>query len=332
MIGRLPLGNRPTAWPFFLLLTAVLMLAGCGGEGGENGAAEGPEDDTPFVSSGEIHRAFDGVEEKLTLAYDETFAGLLGDTEIAATFDETGDMFIGRVRNEASAAVCDVSIAVVLDPAMAGETALDLPLIAGLRAGERSNFTVPASAMSFSQWTLQVETFMCSSAPAGGASGEGSEGGGEGSAGEHGGGSEGSEGAEHGTGGEHGGGGEGSGEHGSGGEGSEGGGEGGGESGEEANPSIPVTDPYAGENAGQTFDFRYEAATGLFRGTVANTSAGLICDSRTEIHLGTPMGVVELGPTIREDLEPGDVLYVVMYQDGPEPDTYILHPEASACP
>ena len=42
--------------------------------------------------------------------------------------------------------------------------------------------------------------------------------------------------------------------------------------------------------------------------------------------------MVELGPTIPEDLEPGEVLYVVMYQDGLEPQTYILHPEASACP
>ena len=101
---------------------------------------------------------------------------------------------------------------------------------------------------------------------------------------------------------------------------------GGGESVHSDRPSLP------GENAGQTFDFTYDTGTGLFRGTVENTSTGLISDSRTEIHLGTAMGVVELGPTIREDLEPGDVLYVVMYQDGPEPDTYILHPEASPCP
>ena len=85
-------------------------------------------------------------------------------------------------------------------------------------------------------------------------------------------------------------------------------------------------------NAGQSFDFRYEAHTGLFRGTVENTSGALVCASRTEIHLVTPAGVVELGPTIPQDLEPGDVLYVVMYQDGPPPDTFILHPEASACP
>ena len=217
----------------------------------------GQADDAPFVSGNVSHGAFDGVHEALTLERRETFAGLLGDTEIVATFDETGDTFIGRVRNEASEAVCDVQVAVVLDPGMGSETALEVPQIAGLRVGERGSFELQAG-------------------------GEGSEGGGE--------------------------------------------------SGEEANPSIPIDRPYAGENAGQTSDFAYDTGTGLFQGTVENTSTGLICDSRTEIHLGAALGVVELGPTIPEHLAPGDVLYVVMYQDGPEPHTYILHPEASPCP
>ena len=69
--------------------------AGGGNEGGDTG---GNGDDAPFVSSGAVHGAFDSVEEALTLAYDETFAGLLGDTEIAATFDETSETFIGRRR------------------------------------------------------------------------------------------------------------------------------------------------------------------------------------------------------------------------------------------
>ena len=303
-----------------LVFAFALGVAGCG-SGGENGDMGEGGDDTPFVSSGTVRGEFDGVAEALTLEYDETFAGLLGDTEIAATFDEASEAFVGRVRNEASEAVCDVGVALVLDPGTANERVVEEaspgePLqIDGLRSGSRHGFTLPAPGMSFSQWTVQVETFTCASAPAGGASSEGSEGG-EGSA-EHGAAGEGSEGGEHG-----------------GGEGSEGGGEGseGGESGEEANPSIPIGDSYAGVNAGQTFDFGYEADTGLFRGTVENTSASLVCASRTEIHLGTPSGVVELGPTIPEDLEPGDVLYVVMYQDGPEPQTCILHPEASACP
>ena len=314
--------NRRSTWLFLVLfLTLSVIAAGCGGEDGENGDMDGNGDDAPFISSGAIHGEFDGAREALTLEYDETFAGLLGDTELAATFDEATDTFIGRVRNEASEAVCDVRIAVVLDPDMGNETALDIPLVSGLRAGERSNFEFQVDGTSFSEWTVQVETFTCASAPAGGASGEGSEGGGDGSGDEHGAGSEGSEGGGEGSGGE----------HGAGGEGSEGGSEGGDESGDEASPPISIDDPYADTIGGQAFEFAYETGTRLFRGNVRNTSAGLICDSRTEIHLGTPMGVIELGPTIPEDLEPGDELNVVMYQDGPDPDTYILHPEASPC-
>ncbi|MCY4562894.1 MAG: hypothetical protein OXE40_00260 [Gammaproteobacteria bacterium] len=299
--------NRRSTWLFLVLfLTLSVIVAGCGGDDGENGDMDGNADDAPFISSGAIHGQFDGAKEALTLEYDETFAGLLGDTEIAATFDEATDTFIGRIRNEASEAVCDVRIAVVLDPDMGSETVLDIPLVSGLRAGERSNFEFQVDGTSFSEWTVQVETFTCASAPAGGASGEGSEAGGEGSGGEHGAGGEGAE-------------------------GSEGGSEGGGESGDEASPPISIDDPYADTIGGQAFEFAYETGTRLFRGTVRNTSAGLICDSRTEIHLGTPMGVIELGPTIPEDLEPGDELNVVMYQDGPDPDTYILHPEASPC-
>ena len=355
MTRKILIRNARSAVAIVFLMLA-LGVAGCGGEDGENGdelggehgaggeaGMEGPVDDAPFVSSGMTHGMFDGVHEALTLQYGETFAALLGDTEIAATFDDDAEMFRARLRNEASEAVCDVRVAVVLDPSTANERIVGgaspgSPLqIDGLTARGRHGFTVPVSAMSFSQWTVEVESYTCASAPAGSAPGEGSEGG-DGSGGEHGAGGEGSEGAEHGVGGEHGaggehgGGGEGSGEHGAGGEGSGEASEGGGESGEEANPSIPIEQPYAGMNAGQTFDFRYEADTGLFRGTVENTSDALVCASRTEIHLGTPTGVVELGPTIREDLEPGDVLQVVMYQDGPEPETYILHPEASACP
>ena len=169
-----------------LSLAALLVLAGCGGDDGENSDMGEQADDAPFVSSHVSHGAFDGVHEALTLERRETFAGLLGDTEIAATFDEAGDMFVGRVRNEAPEAICDVQVAVVLDPGMAGETALGVPRIAGLRVGERSTFDLQAGGVSFSEWTVQVDTYTCASAPAGMASGEGSEGGGEG-AGEHGG-------------------------------------------------------------------------------------------------------------------------------------------------
>ena len=290
-----------------------------------NGLSDSQEQSGPFVSSG-VSR---GMSESPLLEPNETFAGLFTDTEIAITFDEATETFIGRVRNEAPQAVCDVQVAVVLDgDRTVNTTPSGRPLrISGLIAGGRRNFEFPVSGTIFTDWAIMVETFNCSSAPsgtAGGGSVEGSEGGSEGG-GEHGSGGEG--------GGEHGSGGEGGGEHGSGGEGgSEGGGEGGGESGDESSPPIPLTDSFSGVFQNQNFAFAFDTSTDAFRGTVENITNSLVCLSRTEIHLGVGNQVVELGPTIPENLGPGEILNVVVTARGIVPTTYTLHPESSPCP
>ena len=280
-----------------------------------NGLSDSQEQSGPFVSSG-VSR---GMSESPLLEPNETFAGLFTDTEIAITFDEATETFIGRVRNEAPQAVCDVQVAVVLDgDRTVNTTPSGRPLrISGLIAGGRRNFEFPVSGTIFTDWAIMVETFNCSSAPsgtAGGGSAEGSEGGSEG-------------------GGEHGSGGEGGGEHGSGGEGgSEGGGEGGGEGSNEASPPIPISTPFSDVFQNQHFMFAFDASTRSFRGSVENRTNTLICRSRTEVHLGAGTQVVELGPTIPENLGPGETLNVVMTIEGYEPETYALHPEASPCP
>ncbi len=280
-----------------------------------NGLSDSQEQSGPFVSSG-VSR---GMSESPLLEPNETFAGLFTDTEIAITFDEATETFIGRVRNEAPQAVCDVQVAVVLDnDRTVNTTPSGRPLrISGLIAGGRRNFEFPVPGTIFTDWAVMVETFNCSSAPsgtAGGGSAEGSEGGSEG-------------------GGEHGSGGEGGGEHGSGGEGgSEGGGEGGDEGSNEASPPIPISTPFSDVFQNQHFMFAFDASTRSFRGSVENRTNTLICRSRTEVHLGAGTQVVELGPTIPENLGPGETLNVVMTIEGYEPETYALHPEASPCP
>ena len=282
-----------------------------------NGLSDSQERSGPFVSSG----ASRGLSESPLLKYNETFAGLFTDTEIAMTYDEVTETFIGRVRNEAPQAVCDVQVDVVLDgDRTVNTTPSGRPLqISGLIPGGRRNFEFPAPGTTFDDWTVMVETFQCSSAPsgtAGSGSGEGSEGGGEGG-GEHGSGGEG--------GGEHGSGGEGGGEHGS-------GGEGGGEGSNEASPPTPISDSFSGVFQNQHFMFAFDASTRSFRGSVENRTNTLICRSRTEVHLGVGNRVVELGPTIPENLDPDETLNVVMTIEGYAPETYALHPEASPCP
>ncbi len=290
-----------------------------------NGLSDSQEQSGPFVSSG-VSR---GLSESPLLKYNETFAGLFIDTEIAVTFDEVTETFIGRVRNEAPQAVCDVQVAVTLDDdRTVNTTQSGRPLrISGLIPGGRRNFEFPVPGTTFDDWTVEIETFHCSRAPSGTAGGgESSEGSHEGG-GEHGSGGEG--------GGEHGSGGEGGGEHGSGGEG---GGEGngehgsGGEGSNEASPPTLISTPFSGVFQNQHFMFAFDASNSSFRGSVENRTNTLICRSRTEVHLGVGTRVVEMGPTIPENLDPGETLNVVMTIEGHEPETYALHPEASPCP
>ena len=307
-------------------LVLALMLGGCGGddEGGDAGDAPGHMEgagetdqtgqtgQSDFVSSGMLRDSFDGGTEGLVLMRDETFAARLHEVEVAAVYDEEMAAFIGRVKNEAAVAVCDVRIGLHIDD---GAATLEAPLMGlGLSAQQGHDFEVPHAGSEWTEWTVSVDTYTCASAPAAMAAmgmGEGAEGGGGEGMGEHGGGG-------------------GEGGHA---EGAEGGGEGGGESGPEASPDTSIEETVGGTLQNQTFSFAFHADTQTFEGTVENTSMSLVCDSRTEIHVGTAGGGVELGPTIEQDLAPGDVLNVVMYlHPTGQAVTYSLHPEASACP
>ncbi|PON17422.1 hypothetical protein C2W62_13275 [Candidatus Entotheonella serta] len=221
------------------------------------------------------------------------------------TFDDVNETFLGRVRNEAPEAVCDVRVAVILDDSQLINTTLSgNPLqIDGLLSRGRHDFEFPVLGMLFSEWAVMIETFTCDSAPTGTEDGEGPEG------------PEGrSEGPEGGS------------------EGPEGGRECGGESSDESSPPIPLTDSFSGVFQNQNFTFAFDVSTGAFRGTVENPTDDFICQSRTEIHLGVGAQVIELGPTIPVNLAPGEILNVVMAANGFAPDTYSLHPESSPCP
>lgn len=330
-----------------VLLLALGIAAGCAGEGGGEGpegsgeggsehggpgGSEGPEGgatgtNPPFVSTG-ISR---GTFESIPLAPDESFAGLLHDTEVAVFYNPVLESFIGRIRNEAPEAVCDVEVTVTLDGFRTVNASFSgQPFVLdGLAQFQRARFEFPAPGASFSNWTIATNTSMCSSAPGPVAnSGEGGEGsGGEGS-GEHGGSGGGEGGGEHGGSGEGSGGGEGGGGHGGSGEGSEGGGE----SGDEASPPIPINQPFSGTIGNQAFSFAYDPLHGVFRGTVENPAAAFVCDSRTEMHLGYGGAVIELGPTIPVNLPPGGTIRIVMSAGGFVLDTYTLHPESTPCP
>ena len=120
-----------------------------------------------------------------------------------------------------------------------------------------------------------------------------SEGGGGESGGEHSGGREGSE---------------------SGGEGAEGGGESGGESGgagsEEGSANMLAPDEtFDAVRGGARLILSYDAPSNSFKGTVENTTNGVLDQVRIEVHLSNG---VELGPTTPRDMAPGEVVSISM--------------------
>ena len=351
-------GVRSSIALVFIVLFSFGLAACTGGEGGSEGAGhEGGGEGGMFVSDG-VSRG--PLEFPVVLDVDESFAGLLGGMEIAIHYDSANEVFEGRLRNEAPVPVCDISVSISAadgsplgqsDPVEGLASASSGSGGEGSEGGEsgggegggehggsgeggseggsegggeggsgsaqdpsREDFSIPVPA-GFSQWQVTIDSHGCTSAPSGSGGGEGSEGG-EGGEG-------GSEGAGH-----EGGGGEG---------GSEGGG---GESGDESSPPTPITHTSTGMANGQDYVFSFNETRDVFEGTVTPTSAK-VCGSKTEIHVCTDFdmmsmmcngSVIELGPTIPVDLQPGDIVNVVMYIDAPTFETYSLHPEAGTCP
>ena len=112
-------------------------------------------------------------------------------------------------------------------------------------------------------------------------------------------------------------GGESSGEHGSGGEGSESGGEGtegsasgsGGEEGSGAANMLAPDETFDMVRAGARLVLSYDAPSNSFKGTVENTTNGVLDQVRIEVHLSNG---TELGPTTPRDMAPGEVVSLDM--------------------
>ncbi|MCY3911477.1 MAG: hypothetical protein OXF99_08165 [bacterium] len=320
------------------VLSIALIAGACGGEsgdgtghegregggehsGGGEGSAEGPEGtessgqtagsgSATYLTSTGVSR---GVKSTQVLAAGDSYAGKLNDLELAIAYDDQNGRFAARVKNEAAAPICNTSVKVVAD----GQPGTQSVLIPALDVAGRAEFAIEAPQAQFNSWQAVTETFTCTSTAS--HPGEGAEGGGGEGRGEHSGGGEG---------------GEGSGEH-SGGEGSGhdgGGSEGGGESGEETSPAIPVGQPVSGTFNNLDYRVAYDQATNSFMATVINNTSQTVCASRLEIHMGAQGQVIELGPTIRIDLQPGESIDVVLSADPVVPDTYSIHPESSPCP
>ena len=280
---------------------------GSEGAGHESGGSEGDAEGTEggqgglagtYLTSTGVSRGTQGTQP---LAPNASYAGIMNDLEVAVSYDPGAREFVGRVKNEANAGLCDVKVAIATD----GQPASQSVLIPALDPGGRADFAIDAPPGRFATWQVETETFTCTATAS--HPGEGGEGGSEG----------GNEGSGEGPGHESG--------------GSEGGGEGGAEGGEETSPSTPIGQRAIGNFNNLDYNIGFDRATRSFRGTVTNNTNQTVCGSRLEVHMATGGQVIELGPTVGIDLAPGQSLDMVLAAPV-TPDTYSLHPESDLCP
>ena len=94
--------------------------------------------------------------------------------------------------------------------------------------------------------------------------------------------------------------------------------------GEESGILLAKSDIYDHTRAGARLILSYDAEADAFVGTVENTTADMLSQTRVEVHLSSG---VELGPTTPEDLPPGGISEITLSADGEEFETWKAHPE-----
>ena len=93
---------------------------------------------------------------------------------------------------------------------------------------------------------------------------------------------------------------------------------------EESTVQLSLSDTYDKVRKGAHLIMSYDAPTNSFKGTVKNTTAGILSQVRVEVHLSNG---VELGPTSPVDLAPGEQIPIELMAEGPPFDKWTAHPE-----
>ena len=98
--------------------------------------------------------------------------------------------------------------------------------------------------------------------------------------------------------------------------------------GEETGKYIQPGEAWAETRRGARLILAFDPAQSAFGGTVENTTQQTLCAVRVEVHLASG---VELGPTERTDLAPGESVVVHLPSGGEPFASWTAHPEVSAC-
>ena len=275
---------------------------GAGGEGHGPGGEGGSESGSGEGGGGqELNEA---AMSSPIIPLDQTWQGTLGPLAIDARYDAATRSVISTVQNTTSQKVCYVQAEPHLKSGTTTVGELGPDKLGDLNPGQTATTDVsvasePALAgVAFDGYVVHMEVFDCAGpGPQPHPPGQGGEGGAEGAGGEG-----------HGPGGE--GGNEGS----------------GGEEGSAANQLAP-DETFDMIQSGARLIMSYDANTNSFKGTVENTTNGVLTRVRIEIHLSNG---TELGPTTPIDMAPGQKVAVELPSTAAPFTGWVAHAEVGA--
>ena len=210
----------------------------------------------------------------------QSWNGVLGGLAVAMLYDAEARSVQGTVRNTLAETLCYVQAEPHLKSGTKTVGELGPEKLGNLNPGQEvtSSLSVASepklAGVAYDGYVVHMETFDCGgSGPVAHAAGEGSEGSGERGSGGY----SGSESAEAGA-----------------------------EEGSRAS-ALALDETFDAVRGGARLILRYDTPTNSFKGTVENTTNGVLDRVRVEVHLSNG---TELGPTTPTDMAPGEVLAI----------------------
>jgi len=263
------------------------------GSGSESGESGGESGGTSPQGSDEIGEA---AMSSPIIPLDQTWNGMLGGLAVSARYDAATRSVHTTVQNTLAQVLCYVQAEPHLKSGTNTVGELGPDVLGHLSPGQEatSNIAVASepnlAGVTFDGYVVHMELFDCGgTGPVPHTGGEGAEG----SGGESGGGEGGSE---------------------SGASGSE----------EGSGATLAPDETFDAVRAGARLIMRYDAASNAFKGSVENTTNGVLTRVRVEVHLSNG---VELGPTTPVDLAPGETVAIDLPSTAASFDSWIAHAE-----
>ena len=259
-----------------------------GDSGGERGRREGAESrEEGGEGSGDLGSGGDGgggesgeaAMSSPVTPLGQSWNGVLGGLAVSAQYDASARSVHATVRNTLSQMLCYVQAEPHLKAGKKTVGELGPGVVGHLNPGQEATSVLAVAdepelaGVSFDGYVVHMEVFDCAGPGPAAHTGEGPEG---------------------------------SGHHGPGGEQANETTETGGEEGEGANMLAP-DETHDSVRGGARLVLDYDVASNSFRGTVENTTRGVLDRVRCEVHLSNG---AELGPTTPTDLAPGEIVEV----------------------